>query len=754
MKILQLVAILLLFGIHVNGQNFDRLLDEFKQANEKPKIGLALSGGAAHGLSHVGVIKYLEELGIGIDYVTGTSMGAIVGGLYSMGYSYSDMKEIISGNNWDAIISNETKLYEVSSIEKPYHDKIPISLRIEKSQFLLPKAIYEGHKLDLSIDELFSPDNLLKDFDQLPIPFRCFAVDLLSGTIVKFKDGNLGEAIRASMAIPSIFTPVEKDSFLLVDGGLLVNFPVIENFEMGSDLVIGVYVGSKRSKKEEVNSMLDVLRLTGFLSSLNNTELQKEVTDILIEPDVKDLPLLDFQNFDELVSKGYEAAKKDSANLINLASYLSQFAPKKKVLPLKLPPELFVEDVVVLNNGNIYGKFVEQNLKHLKQKNISVADIISQFNKTFSSKNLSHISYDIKEGSLGDVLEVDYEVLVESKIGISANHFPNTNSSLLFSATLRNVIFPFSNIMGLVRLSDNPAALFHYYNRIGDSKKYLFNFKGYVGREKNPIFNDAILNKELVVNKSNLTIGLSKEHSLSELISLEYGLSINNIKPQLIRESDIRDIDENHQILKASYTKNNLTKWNFPIDGVYLYANAGFLHNVSQEITFTNVDAKTVFGIPTEKANYFLQFMIEQNTPLNDDFIAESSFSLGYFSEPSLVAFYSIGGTDNYRNEALPFIGAEQGEFRLEKYLYARQALRYRLLGKVNLTAIINIVRLRSFNNTFIDRLKPSQWNTEIGYGFSIGIDTVIGPVNIDIGSKNQFKDITFGVGVGYTHLF
>ena len=113
MKILQLVAILLLFGIHVNGQNFDRLLDEFKQANEKPKIGLALSGGAAHGLSHVGVIKYLEELGIGIDYVTGTSMGAIVGGLYSMGYSYSDMKEIISGNNWDAIIANETKLYEV-----------------------------------------------------------------------------------------------------------------------------------------------------------------------------------------------------------------------------------------------------------------------------------------------------------------------------------------------------------------------------------------------------------------------------------------------------------------------------------------------------------------------------------------------------------------------------------------------------------------------------------------------------------------
>ena len=182
-------------------------------------------------------------------------------------------------NNWDAIVSNQTFLNEVSPFEKTFHDKIPFKLRVEESKILLPRAFFDGHKLDLAIAQLFSPANFSENFDDLPRPFRCYAVDLLSGDIIEMKDGNMAQSIRASMAIPSVFTPVEIDSNLLIDGGLLINFPVKENKQLGADIVIGVYVGSKRSKKEDVKSILDVIRLTGFLSSLNDTEEQKKIAE-------------------------------------------------------------------------------------------------------------------------------------------------------------------------------------------------------------------------------------------------------------------------------------------------------------------------------------------------------------------------------------------------------------------------------------------------------------------------------------------
>ena len=258
------------------------LLSAQDRSQERPKIGLALSGGGAHGLAHIGVIQYMEEIGIDVDYITGTSIGAIVGGVYAMGYDADAMMEIVTRYRWNEIIGNKISLQEVSPLEKYDHNRFPATLRISENQLLLPMAIYQGHKLDLALKQLFSAANLINDFSELPIPFKCYAVDLIQGGLVELSSGNLVTSIRASMAIPAVFSPVLIDSMLLIDGGLLVNFPAMQVRDMGADIVIGSFVGSKKAELSDIESMVDVLKYSGFMTSLVNTEEQFGSTDILV----------------------------------------------------------------------------------------------------------------------------------------------------------------------------------------------------------------------------------------------------------------------------------------------------------------------------------------------------------------------------------------------------------------------------------------------------------------------------------------
>src|SRR5580704_10702954 len=207
--------------------------------SSRPKIGLVLSGGGAKGLAHIGILKAIDSAGLKIDYITGTSMGSIIGGLYAIGYSADSIEKIASRIDWDLILSNQSRMRSMIMDEKDEYGKYDIELPWVNHWFRFSTGVIEGQELWLKFSELFRPVYNIKDFSKFSIPFRCVATDVSTGDAVVLDTGEIVSALRASMAIPSIFTAVEYGGHKLVDGGVVRNFPVKDVREMGAQIVIG-----------------------------------------------------------------------------------------------------------------------------------------------------------------------------------------------------------------------------------------------------------------------------------------------------------------------------------------------------------------------------------------------------------------------------------------------------------------------------------------------------------------------------------
>ncbi|PLX24037.1 MAG: hypothetical protein C0599_03100 [Salinivirgaceae bacterium] len=228
------------------------LAQNLKDTIQRPKVGLVLSGGGAKGMAHVGFLKVLEEAGIRPDYITGTSMGSIVGGLYAIGYNAYEIEAMLQSQNWNDVLSNDMQLSDISINEKDQYGKYIAELPIQGREISLPKGLIFGQHVMELLNYFTLPAYDIHDFDSLPIPFKCIGADITNADIVELDTGSLAMAMRASMSIPTAFTPVMWGDKLLVDGGLSRNFPVQEVREMGADIVIGVYTGGVLKDKDEL----------------------------------------------------------------------------------------------------------------------------------------------------------------------------------------------------------------------------------------------------------------------------------------------------------------------------------------------------------------------------------------------------------------------------------------------------------------------------------------------------------------------
>src|SRR5947209_11793093 len=209
----------------------------------RPRIGVALEGGGALGLAHIGVLKWFEEHHIPVDYVAGTSMGGLVGGFYAAGMNPEEMKTLIEGLDWRKILSDRTPYEDLSYRRKEDQRAYPNSLIFGLRHGLsVPAGLNAGHQIGLLIDRVALPYYAVPSFDALPVPFRCVATDLVSGKPYTFKDGSLAVALRATMSIPGAFSPVHDGQTVFVDGGLLNNLPTDVVRQMGAEIVIAVHL--------------------------------------------------------------------------------------------------------------------------------------------------------------------------------------------------------------------------------------------------------------------------------------------------------------------------------------------------------------------------------------------------------------------------------------------------------------------------------------------------------------------------------
>ncbi|WLI15643.1 MULTISPECIES: patatin-like phospholipase family protein [Pseudomonas] len=296
------------------------------QATEapRPKIGLVLSGGAARGLAHIGVLKALEEQGIKIDAIAGTSMGAVVGGLYASGYQIDELEKLALGIDWQQALSDAPPREDVpfrrKQDDRDFLVKQKLSFRDDGS-LGLPLGVIQGQNLALLLESLLAHTSDTRDFDKLPIPFRAVATDIASGEKVVFRKGHLPQVIRASMSIPAVFAPVELNGRLLVDGGMTDNIPLDVAREMGVDIAIVVDIGTPLRNRKQLTTVVDVLNQSITLMTRRNSEEQLAALhkdDVLIQPPLASFGVTDFGKAQEMIDAGYRATRILDARLARL----------------------------------------------------------------------------------------------------------------------------------------------------------------------------------------------------------------------------------------------------------------------------------------------------------------------------------------------------------------------------------------------------------------------------------------------------
>jgi len=298
-------------------------------AGERVKVGLVLSGGGSRGAAHIGVLKELERMRIPIDYIAGTSVGSIIGGLYASGMEVDEIEEVITQSGIEQIFEDQQDRKDIS-IRRKFDDRLfqlDKELGIKKNEdgkrkILLPSGLKAGQKLSLFLDKLFLPVADIDDFDLLPIPFRAVATDIATSDAVVMGRGDITTAIRASMSIPAVFSTVDYEGHILVDGGISNNLPVDVVREMGADVVIAVDIGSHLIRINKLTNAVEISRqLTDILVRRTTEEQIRTLTekDILIQPDLKGFSSTDFKDTAKIIPNGVSATQAQNANLSRLA---------------------------------------------------------------------------------------------------------------------------------------------------------------------------------------------------------------------------------------------------------------------------------------------------------------------------------------------------------------------------------------------------------------------------------------------------
>jgi NTE family protein len=283
----------------------------------RPRVGLALGGGAARGIAHIGLLRWFEEHRIPIDYLAGTSMGGLVGGAYASGLSPDEIEAMMKQADWDLMFLGDSpykyKAFRRKEDARAFPGMLDFGL---KGGFKLPSGLNAGQQVELMLDAIALPYFAVKSFDELPTPFRCVATDIRAGEPLVLSDGSFARALRATMSIPAVFTPVVLEERLLVDGGAINNVPADVVKTMGADVAIAVNVSSTTDPPEPPTTIFAVLGQTLDSLMTAGTRQALKSADLIIVPDLKGLTGGDWRRADDLIARGYQAAEASSAALL------------------------------------------------------------------------------------------------------------------------------------------------------------------------------------------------------------------------------------------------------------------------------------------------------------------------------------------------------------------------------------------------------------------------------------------------------
>jgi NTE family protein len=357
------------------------------------KVGLVLSGGGARAASHIGILKVLEQEHIPIDCIAATSFGSLIGGFYSIGYSADELESIFANQDWDSIFSdapqrNLTRLIDRRNAR--YQGQIAFNGWDPE----LPSGLWVGQRLTEKMDSLTAKQMLQAqyDFDKLPIPFRAVATNLIDGKAYVFKRGSLTEAMRASMAVPLFFTPVEKDGMLLADGGLADNLPVDVARAMGADIIIAVDATSPLLTKDKIKTFVNVIDQSISLQMDRNVQENRKLASIVLKPDLEKYTFNDYEKISGIVKQGEEEARKHLAEIKALVAGIPTH-PRPKLPEIPIPG---IDSVTFRGLNQIKASQINSRGHIRPGDNVNLTEIASDVRRIYATRLFESVTYNLE----------------------------------------------------------------------------------------------------------------------------------------------------------------------------------------------------------------------------------------------------------------------------------------------------------------------------------------------------------------------
>ncbi|TDE46805.1 patatin [Flavobacterium rhamnosiphilum] len=698
-------------------------LTVFSQEQKKPKIGLVLSGGGAKGFAHIGVLKVLEEAGIKIDYIGGTSMGAVIGGLYASGYNASQIDSIFQATNFDELLNDFIPRSSKNFYEKRNDELYALILPFSKLKIGIPEALSKGMYNYNLLNRITRNVRHIKDFNQLPIPFLCIGTDIETGKEVLLNKGNLAQAMIASSAFPSLFSPVEIDGRVLMDGGVVNNYPIEEVRKLGADIIIGVDVQNDLLDRSQLKDATRILVQITNLQSIERMKKNVKETEVYIRPDVKNYGVVSFDKGKEIIRKGEEATFSVYEKIKLLAD---ESSPYKKP-NLKLATDsLQIIDINSNELDNYTKEYVIGKLRFKPGAKTCYDDLLKGINNINATQNFSAISYSLDANENGDNLNLTLKenpTKTYLKFGL---HYDNLfKSAVLINLTHKKTFFKNDRTSLDIVLGDNIRYNLDYYIENGFNLSFGFKsqfnqFNRNVAKEISTLDLGALSVKSINVDFHDLTNQVYFQSLFVQKFLIGGGVELKylKIKSETLANAD-PVIDNSNYLSLFGYMKfDSFDNKYFPKKGWYF---SGDIQSYLVSSDYTGVFepfsiAKADFGVA---ATLFKNVTVKLHT--------DAGFSFGNKS----VSFFNfiLGGYGyNPINNFKYFYGYDYLSIAANSYIKSTGTIDYEFYKNNHFNFSANFANVGDRIFETVDWISIPKYS---GYAVGYGLETRIGPIEI-----------------------
>ena len=448
--------------------------------SHRPKVGVVLSGGGAKGFAHIGALRVIEEAGVPIDYIAGTSMGSIIGGLYAVGYDPNTMEKLCTEQDWDLIIKDQIPRKFIP-LEKRINERhYLITMPYKNGKLKIKRSLVDGMYVNMLLTRLMMPAYKERDFSKLPVPFLCIGTDMISADPIEFDQGSLAQSIRSSMSIPFLFEPVSYDGYLLCDGGLTNNFPVRNVRDKGADIIIGVDLEIVKSDPDVLDNSLKVLERLISVVSQEESNKAREDCNILIRPDIGKANIMSFNDFSPIIKCGEDGAREKFPELKRLADSLQALGPFEVERHHTQPVDrVTIAGVEIEGLDDYNADLLKSEFGDEFPHEFMIEEIETIIVKVYSQGYYSNVWYELIDTPDGNIIKLHCKNKTSLTFSLGMHYDNNYGIGALVNMNARTKRYTFNFDLNV---ADNPyfrASVTHRYTKIlsGTAEILAMNLK-------------------------------------------------------------------------------------------------------------------------------------------------------------------------------------------------------------------------------------------------------------------------------------